>query len=218
MQVGAYIMLDGIIKDSMINNADSGIDSMDRPVSIWNPANVVTLVRIAFVPFFAAIALVDSTSYSLSLVSLVLLIVICLTDKLDGYLARSRNEITDFGKFLDPIADKLLVTAALIVLLVRGDIGAAGVIIILFREFIVSAVRMFAASSGEVIAAANMGRAKTAVTMIALCFLFAVPLLPFASSTYVGMKAIGHILYAIAVVLTIVSGCQYVWNARSLFA
>lgn len=186
--------------------------------SIWNPANVVTCIRIALVPFFAAVALADPASHASSLAALVLLIGICLTDKLDGYLAKSRGEVTDFGKFLDPIADKLLVTAALVVLLVRGDVGVASVLIILSREFIVSAVRMLAASNGEVIAAANMGRAKTAVTMVALCFLFAAPLFPFAGDMYSYMSFTGHVLYAVAVILTIVSGAQYVWNARGMFS
>lgn len=186
--------------------------------SIWNPANVVTCIRIALVPLFAAVALADPASHVSSLAALVLLIGICLTDKLDGYLAKSRGEVTDFGKFLDPIADKLLVTAALVVLLASGDVGVAGVLIILSREFIVSAVRMLAASNGEVIAAANMGRAKTAVTMVALCFLFAVPLFPFASDMYSYMSFTGHVLYAVAVILTVVSGAQYVWNARGMFS
>lgn len=191
--------------------------SSSGSASIWNPANVVTCIRIALVPLFAAFALADPASHASSLAALVLLIGICLTDKLDGYLAKSRGEVTDFGKFLDPIADKLLVTAALVVLLARGDVGVAGVLIILSREFIVSAVRMLAASNGEVIAAANMGRAKTAVTMVSLCFLFAVSLFPFASDMYSYMSFTGHVLYAVAVVLTVVSGAQYVWNARGMF-
>ena len=186
--------------------------------SIWNPANVVTCARIALVPLFAAVALADPASHVSSIAALVLLIGICLTDKLDGYLAKSRDEITDFGKFLDPIADKLLVTAALVVLLAREDVGVAGVLIILSREFIVSAVRMLAASNGEIIAAANMGRAKTAVTMVSLCFLFAVPLFPFASDMYSYMSFTGHVLYAVAVILTVVSGAQYVWNAKGMFS
>lgn len=186
--------------------------------SIWNPANVVTCVRIVLVPLFAAVALADPASHASSLAALILLIGICLTDKLDGYLAKSRGEVTDFGKFLDPIADKLLVTAALVVLLASGDVGVSGVLIILSREFIVSAVRMLAASNGEVIAAANMGRAKTAVTMVALCFLFAVPLFPSADDMYSYMSFTGHALYAVAVILTVVSGAQYVWNARGMFS
>ena len=186
--------------------------------SIWNPANVVTCARIALVPLFAAVAIADPASHVSSIAALVLLIGICLTDKLDGYLAKSRGEVTDFGKFLDPIADKLLVAAALIVLLARGDVGVAGVLIILSREFIVSAVRMLAASNGEVIAADNMGRAKTAVTMVALCFLFAAPLFPFAGDMYSYMSFTGHALYAVAVILTVVSGMQYVWNARGMFS
>lgn len=186
--------------------------------SIWNPANVVTCVRIVLVPLFAAVALADPASHASSLAALILLIGICLTDKLDGYLAKSRGEVTDFGKFLDPIADKLLVTAALVVLLASGDVGVSGVLIILSREFIVSAVRMLAASNGKVIAAANMGRAKTAVTMVALCFLFAVPLFPSADDMYSYMSFTGHALYAVAVILTVVSGAQYVWNARGMFS
>lgn len=201
-----------------VQNPSVSNSSGSNSVSIWNPANVVTCVRIVLVPLFAAVALADPASHASSLAALVLLIGICLTDKLDGYLAKSRGEVTDFGKFLDPIADKLLVTAALVVLLARGDVGVAGVLIILSREFIVSAVRMLAASNGEVIAAANMGRAKTAVTMVALCFLFAVPLFPFASDMYSYMSFTGHVLYAVAVILTVVSGAQYVWNARGMFS
>ena len=93
-------------------------------------------------------------------------------------------------------------TAALVVLLASGDVGVAGVLIILSREFIVSAVR----------------RAKTAVTMVSLCFLFAAPLFPFASDMYSYMSFTGHVLYTVAVVLTVVSGAQYVWNAREMFS
>lgn len=200
----------GVQSPSVSNSSGS------NSVSIWNPANVVTCVRIVLVPIFAAVALADPASHASSLAALILLIGICLTDKLDGYLAKSRGEVTDFGKFLDPIADKLLVTAALVVLLARGDVGVAGVLIILSREFIVSAVRMLAASNGEVIAAANMGRAKTAVTMVALCFLFAAPLFPFAGDMHSYMSFTGHALYAVAVVLTVISGAQYVWNARGM--
>ena len=192
-------------------NLSASTASSPGSASIWNPANVVTCVRIVLVPLFAAVALADPASHASSLAALVLLIGICLTDKLDGYLAKSRGEVTDFGKFLDPIADKLLVTAALVVLLARGDVGVAGVLIILSREFIVSAVSMLAASNGEVIAAANMGRAKTAVTIVAA------PLFPFVNDMYSYMSFTGHALYAVAVILTVVSGAQYVWNARGMF-
>ena len=122
---GGSALSAGVQSPSISNSSGS------NSVSIWNPANVVTCVRIALVPLFAAVALADPESHASSLAALVLLIGICLTDKLDGYLAKSRGEVTDFGKFLDPIADKLLVTAALVVLLARGDVGVAGVLIIL---------------------------------------------------------------------------------------
>ena len=138
---------------------------------VWTPANIVTCVRIAFIPVFMAVALLADgpANTSLSVAAFVIYLTLSLTDKVDGYLARSRDEITDFGKFLDPIADKLLVFSALLLLLVRGEVSVWIVFIILVREFLVSALRMVAASSGEVIAADNLGKAKTAVTMVSLC-------------------------------------------------
>ena len=105
----------------------------------------------------------------LSVAAFVIYVTLSLTDKVDGYLARSRDQITDFGKFLDPIADKLLVFSALLLLLERGEVGVWVVFVILVREFLVSALRMVASANGEVIAADKLGKAKTAVTMVALC-------------------------------------------------
>ncbi|MEE0663154.1 MAG: CDP-diacylglycerol--glycerol-3-phosphate 3-phosphatidyltransferase, partial [Collinsella bouchesdurhonensis] len=142
--------------------------------SIWTPANVITCVRILFIPLFMALALLSHHGAldfdpALSLAAFVLYMLLSLTDKVDGYLARSRNEITDFGKFLDPIADKLLVFSALLILLQQNTVNIWFVFIILLREFLVSALRMVASANGVVVAADKLGKWKTATTMVSLC-------------------------------------------------
>ncbi len=186
--------------------------------SVWTPANIVTCVRIAFIPVFMVVAaLADgAVSAPLSVAAFVIYVTLSLTDKVDGYLARSRNEITDFGKFLDPIADKLLVFSALLMLLDRGEVAVWVVFVILVREFLVSALRMVAASSGEVIAADSLGKAKTAVTMVSLCGYYLAFALRAVGLVDFGTQ-IGFVSWALmiaAVVLTVVSGVQYFWNAR----
>ena len=111
--------------------------------SIWTPANIVTCVRILFIPVYMAFALGAFTivgfSYELqAIAAFVIYMVLSLTDKVDGHLARSRGEITDFGKFLDPIADKLLVFSALLIFIEQGVLASWIVFIILFREFLVT--------------------------------------------------------------------------------
>ena len=184
---------------------------------LWTPANVVTCVRIALIPVFMAVAAgAPALGAAGSVAAFVIYGLLSLTDKLDGYLARSRNEITDFGKFLDPIADKLLVFSALLLLLEQGWVSVWAVFVILLREFLVSALRMVAASSGEVIAADSLGKAKTAVTMVALCgFYLAFALLPLgALDLGATVLLVARALFAAAVVLTVVSGAQYFWGAR----
>lgn len=184
---------------------------------IWTPANVVTCVRIAFIPVFMAVAMAAHgyANALFAVAAFLIYVTLSLTDKVDGYLARSRDEITDFGKFLDPIADKLLVFSALLLLLSDGRVSVWVVFVILLREFLVSALRMVAASSGEVIAADGLGKAKTAVTMVSLCGYY----LSYAVAA-VGLDDLGVVsfvawaLMVAAVVLTVVSGAQYFWNAR----
>ena len=186
--------------------------------SVWTPANIVTCVRIAFIPVFMLVAAAADgpVDAPLAVAAFVIYVTLSLTDKVDGYLARSRNEITDFGKFLDPIADKLLVFSALLMLLDRGEVGVWVVFVILVREFLVSALRMVAASSGEVIAADSLGKAKTAVTMVSLCGYYLAFALRAVGLVDFGTQ-IGFVSWALmiaAVVLTVVSGVQYFWNAR----
>lgn len=192
--------------------------------SIWTPANVITAVRIVFIPVFMVCALLSRdasgalASPVLALAACALYILLSLTDKLDGSLARKRDEITDFGKFLDPIADKLLVFSALLLLLDQGYVNVWVVFIILLREFLVSALRMVASAAGEVIAADTLGKAKTAVTMVSLCgFYVAFALESLDIAVAAGwLLGISQALMVAAVVLTVVSGIQYIWNARAI--
>ena len=184
---------------------------------VWTPANIVTCVRIAFIPVFMIVALAaDGASEApLAVAAFALYAILSLTDKVDGYLARSRGEVTDFGKFLDPIADKLLVFSALLLLLEDGLVSVWVVFIILVREFLVSALRMVAASNGEVIAADSLGKAKTAVTMVSLCgYYLAYALAALGVSDFGLVGTVSWALMVAAVVLTVVSGAQYFWNGR----
>lgn len=198
--------------------------------SIWTPANIITCVRIAFIPLFMIASEVSfavaqqshdssmATAATWAFSAFVLYVLLSATDKVDGDLARKRGEVTDFGKFLDPIADKLLVFSALLLLLDQGFVNVWFVFIILFREFLVSALRMVASASGEVIAADQLGKAKTAVTMVSLCgFYIAFFLSSLQSNVLFGwVFGISQALMVAAVVLTVISGAQYFWNARSI--
>lgn len=184
---------------------------------IWTPANIVTCVRIAFIPVFMGVAAMAHgyANAPFAVAAFLIYVTLSITDKVDGYLARSRNEITDFGKFLDPIADKLLVFSALLLLLEDGVVSVWVVFIILVREFLVSALRMVAASNGEVIAADGLGKAKTAVTMVSLCgYYLAFALAAVSFNDFGVISLVSWALMVAAVVLTVVSGVQYFWNAR----
>lgn len=190
---------------------------------IWTPANVVTTVRIVLMPVWLLIAeaaRLDDMLRSGSAVawtSFLLYTAIALTDKLDGYLARSRGEVTTFGKFLDPIADKLCVTCALLYLLELEFIPSWAVLIILAREFLVSGLRMVVASAGTVIAASDLGKWKTAVTMLSIGgFLFTVTVPPSAFSDAIEIAS--DVFMIAAVILTAWSGIDYLvksWPAVS---
>lgn len=204
--------------DPETKNRDEGAPS------VWTPANIVTCVRIVFIPVFMVLAELSCIQAGalydpvLAPAACLLYILLSLTDKLDGYLARSRNQITDFGKFLDPIADKLLVFSALLILLEQEFVGVWVVFIILLREFLVSALRMVAGAKGVVIAADTLGKWKTAVTMIALCGYFIAIALASAGAVYLAAYLLlaAHALIILAVVLTVVSGVQYFWNGRDV--
>lgn len=189
--------------------------------SIWTPANKVTVVRVVLVPVWLAIAelsvgATDAFSVSALVVAL-LYIFVSLTDKLDGYLARSRNEVTTFGKFLDPIADKLAVVVALCYLLEQGLVSPWVLLIVIAREFLVSGLRMVVASEGVVIAASNLGKWKTATTMVAICGLLLARAFP-AGLLHDGMNLLFWIVLAVAVVLTAWSGIDYFMKSWTYIA
>ena len=141
-------------------------------VSTWrnmNLPNKLTLIRIALIPVFM-IALYAEKGPA-HYVSLVIFLLACLTDFLDGYIARKQNLITDFGKFADPLADKMLVTAGMLWFTGAGRLPAWVVLIVICREFAVSGLRMTAAEKGRVIAAGWSGKVKTAATMVCIALM-----------------------------------------------
>ena len=180
-----------------------------------NTANKLTLLRVFLVPIFMALLLMEGTIFKIG--ALVIFIIASITDALDGYIARSRNQITTFGKFVDPLADKVLTTAAFMCFLVMGVYqpisGLIAIMIILTREFTVSGVRLLAVGEGNVIAASIWGKAKTVSQMlaivVALCFIAFCP-----DATFVPM--VNEILLWITVVLTIVSGTEYIIQNRKI--
>ncbi|MCI1666883.1 MAG: CDP-diacylglycerol--glycerol-3-phosphate 3-phosphatidyltransferase [Olsenella sp.] len=185
--------------------------------SIWTPANVVTCIRMVAVPLWLLIAEMSPASGSGSVWSIcvfLFFVALSLTDKLDGYLARSRNEVTTFGKFLDPIADKLVVVVALCFLLERGEVSSWVLLVVVAREFLVSGLRMVVASAGTVIAASPLGKGKTAVTMVAISALLLAMALP-AGGVAGTFELLGQVLVVVAVVLTAWSGIDYFVKAWS---
>ncbi len=196
---------------------------------IWTPANIVTLVRICLVPVFVIIVLSPwpewfgihdiVTNKIKAYIATGVFIIISCTDWIDGYLARSRNEVTDFGKFLDPLADKILVAAALIALVELDVIPSWPVLIILIREFIVSGIRMVAATKGVVIAASWYGKAKTVFQIIAIVLFLLKDHMYTATIESVVTNPqyiISWTVMIIALVLTVLSMLDYIAKSRPL--
>ncbi|WP_165172487.1 CDP-diacylglycerol--glycerol-3-phosphate 3-phosphatidyltransferase [Adlercreutzia sp. ZJ242] len=198
------------------------------PEKLWTPANVITLTRICLVPVFVLVLLSPWPEWlglgfvSMQMKSLMaagVFVLISCTDWIDGYLARSRGEVTDFGKFMDPLADKILVAAALLALVELGVLPSWPVLIILAREFIVSGVRMIAATKGEVIAASWYGKAKTVFQIVAIVlFLVKDGLHPATVGSALGdpLYVLSWLVMLVALVLTIVSMLDYLSKARHL--
>ena len=135
-----------------------------------NIANKITLVRIFLVPVFVLFMLTDFTEYN-SLIAFIVFVIATITDKIDGTIARKMNLVTVFGKFLDPIADKLLVSSALICLTADGTLPAWITIVIIGREFIISAFRLVCADTGKTVAATWWGKSKTIAQMVTIIVL-----------------------------------------------
>ncbi|MBE6047739.1 MAG: CDP-diacylglycerol--glycerol-3-phosphate 3-phosphatidyltransferase [Clostridium sp.] len=191
-----------------------------------NLANKLTLGRIFLVPIFLIFIAATEIPYGTFIATFVFILA-SLTDKLDGYIARSRNQITNFGKFMDPLADKLLVTSALVSLVELHVVPGWAAVIIIAREFAVSGLRTVAASEGNVIAASWWGKIKTVIQIVAIIVL----LIKVNIGTMAYLQAIidesgfltwfftymPQVLIAIAVIITIISGIDYfVKNKNSI--
>ena len=168
-----------------------------------NLPNALTVVRILLVPVLVVALLVETPNGS-TIAALVFALA-AFTDGLDGYIARSRGSVTTFGKVMDPVADKLLIAAALISLVSLERLAAWVAMVIIAREFAVSGLRIFAGAHGVVIPASQLGRLKTAVQIAAVLALIAVD--------DTGLAWVQALVYA-SVAITIVSGVDYFLNVR----
>ncbi|MEG0070444.1 MAG: CDP-diacylglycerol--glycerol-3-phosphate 3-phosphatidyltransferase [Raoultibacter sp.] len=206
------------------------IETKPQQEKLWTPANIVTLLRICGVPLFV-IALLspwptwfpqwpDAELWK-PWVAAITFIVLAGTDGLDGYLARSRGEVTNLGKFMDPLADKILTTAALLALIELNVLPSWPVLIILCREFIVAGIRMVAANQGVVIAASWYGKAKT-VTQIIAIVLFLIKdshmVSDFSSVLSDRLYLISWAVMLVALALTIISMLDYFAKAKELLS
>ncbi len=184
-----------------------------------NLPNKLSIIRICLIPVFTAVFYIPQIPYRF-LISAIIFVVAACTDFLDGYIARKYNMVTNLGKFLDPIADKVLVSTALIVMLTVPTIApwytGIAVAIILARELIVSGFRMVAASRGMVLAADKLGKAKTIFQDVAIALLLVSGENFLVVSGYEIFNLVGLVLLAIATVLTIVSGANYLIKNRAV--
>ncbi len=191
-----------------------------------NLPNKLTVARIILAPLFLLLALWEFPFHYA--VALLVFIAAALTDMFDGKIARARGLITNFGKFLDPLADKMLTTAAFLLFLAKGQMDVWALMLVLTREFMVTSVRLLAAKEGKVIAASMWGKAKTVAQFIAIIYqltalefstwqtgilsafelpdaVFSIPLL------------VGQVFIWISTVLTVIAGAEYVWLNREYF-
>lgn len=172
-----------------------------------NLANKITLIRVLLVPVFMFVLFSD-IAYS-HYIAGAIFIIASLTDTLDGYIARSRNLVTNFGKFVDPLADKILVSAALISLVDLGKIPGWVVVVIIAREFTITGFRILAASEGVTIAASSLGKIKTITQLVAIVLLL-FNNFPFNSLGF----PLDMIMLYISLFFTVLSGIDYLYKNR----
>ena len=172
-----------------------------------NVSNLLTLSRLVAIPILMALLLLRFPNHDQ--VAAAVFIVFSLTDTLDGQLARRRGTVSDFGKFIDPLADKLFVLSVLIVLVQEGLVAAWVVVVIFSRELIITILRSVGAGQGQVIAAAPLGKTKTVTQMTAVTLLI-------LQRPYPALVPIAGVVVALAIVFTIWSGLDYLWRFRHL--
>ena len=169
-------------------------------------ASKITLARVAMIPVYMVFMYLSGGQAGLWMwLALAVFIIASVTDFVDGYIARHYNQVSDFGKFMDPLADKLLTIAAMCCFCEWGKFPAWALMIVLTREFAVSGLRMVAGPKGKVIAAGKSGKFKTASTMVGLCVLMAFP----------GSVIVDWVVIAMIVITTVYSGVEYFiqnWN------
>lgn len=181
-----------------------------------NLPNKLTIMRILLIPLIIIAAEINYFNEEIlfanvTLANIIVLVIFCVaafTDYLDGHIARKRNLVTDFGKFMDPLADKLLVFSAFIILIELDRIPGWIVMVIIAREFMVTGIRLIAANSNVVIAASSLGKAKTVSQMVAIIFLL-VNAYPFSLISENVGEVIAIVITYIALGLTVISGIEY---------
>lgn len=171
-----------------------------------NTANKITLIRIAMVPLF--IVLYKIPGALCHWLAAATFVIAAITDGVDGYVARHYNQVTNFGKFIDPLADKLLVTAALICFVADGSVPDWVTVIILAREFMVTSLRTVAVTQNVVIAASIWGKLKTVVQIILVVAVLVLPAHPV-------LDALKTVLVYAAMIITVLSGVDYMWKNRT---
>ena len=162
-------------------------------------ASKITLVRVVLIPVFMVFLILSANDPTLRWAALGVFVVASISDFVDGYIARHYNQVTDFGKFLDPLADKLLVTACMMIFVGWGRMPSWVVFIVIAREFAISGLRMVAASNGTVIAAGWSGKIKTSCTMVGLIAMMVLPNFP----------TLDLIVNIVILVTTVYSGVEY---------
>ena len=187
-----------------------------------NLPNKLTMLRVILVPVFMVFAALcrygtQDFNAGLMLAAGIVFAVASFTDFLDGYLARKNNLVTDFGKFMDPLADKCLTTAAFLYMLADGVCHPVVLAVILFREFAVAGVRMLAAETGTVIAANMWGKVKTVLQMLTIIFYYFGTALTWGNSIMIGADCVflSYWLCWLVAIATAISGIKYLWDNRS---
>ena len=173
-------------------------------------ASKVTMIRIALIPVFFVVMILDFP-YS-DWISLIIFALASITDSVDGYIARKYNQVSNFGKFVDPLADKLLVVSAILLFVQRGQMAAWAAMIIVAREFAVTGLRLIAVEGGVVIAAGISGKIKTTVSVIAICIM----LTTLRDIVLFGGFTLNGLCVLLIVVTTVYSGVEYFIKNASL--
>lgn len=174
-------------------------------------ATKITFVRVFLIPVFVILMMMGSAPFVYA--ALAVFIIASLTDFVDGYIARHYNQVTNLGKFLDPLADKLLVTAAMLIFVEWGQFPAWAALTVLTREFAVQGLRLVAVERGSVIAAAWSGKVKTASTMVCLCIMTVLSV-----NTFPMWKTVNTACIAVIVITTVYSGVEYFMKNMHVFS